>query len=710
MHGTSLTQSADPKFKRLRYFYHVGVILVVLSVAILFVFDYRLAIDKHITNVEQKNILAAQAVRTVLWQHSKMLADVNTQTANKEGPLSETVKLIPYQVGERQLELPADVNKLLLPLITRSRIKKLKIFDLDGMTLYSTRVEEVGESHSWSQGFRQAAAGLPYSVLVTEKEMHEALPGGTEYVETYYPVFAFPDNEVIGAVELYTDVGAELATIRSREKKEAGALALIFTFIFGLFAYADRSIHRQDLQRAQQLIHLATHDSLTNLPNGSLLRERLAEALEHAKPRGGSVAVLFIDLDRLQLINDNLGHDIGDYLIKVIAERLSALAHPGDTVGRFGNEFVMVIPELETADFAIAVIKRIMHQVKRPVSVADQQLIVSCTIGASLYPRDASDVGSLLKCADIAMHQAKKLGGNNYRFFNREMDTGLSKKMHMSSALQGAVERGELVLHYQPQFDLRTGRLVAAEALVRWQRPNQRLIPPSEFIGLAEDIGLIESIGEWVLTTACEQTNAWHMEGFPLIRVAVNLSVRQLDGRKLLGTIETALADSGLEPHCLDLELTESLIMREPAQSITTCDRIKDLGVCLSIDDFGTGYSSLNWLKRFPLDQVKIDKSFVRDLITNPDDNVIALTIISMAHGLKLKVVAEGVETIEQLHFLRANECDMAQGFYLGAPIPAAKFSQLLREQSPMRAFGKDEQEANTSSAQNAIRLIKSEV
>jgi diguanylate cyclase (GGDEF)-like protein len=700
--------SAELKFKGLRLFSVSSVLVVAIGAALLAMFQYQTAVDRHIESVERKNILVAQSIRTVLWHQFRMTSSMDDQTAaaQQDHP-SQTTDANSHD-NHQQLGLPADIGGLLQPLLTRSAVKKFKIYNIDGITLYSTRPEEIGQSHGWSPGLQQAKTGRPHSVVLTNEESHELLDRESEYVETYFPLFAYPASEIIGVFEIYADVGQELTAIRMRQKKEAGALALVILLMFALVAFVNRAISKHDLARAQQLIHLATHDSVTDLPNGALIRDQLEEAIFHAKHLGRVVAVLLIDLDRFQLINDNLGHDTGDEVIKVIANRLSAIATQKDIVGRFVGEFIMILPELETMDKVGTTINRIMQDIKKPVSIEGQTLIVSCTIGVSLYPRDAWDVESLLKCADITRQQAKTMGGNTCLYYDGKMKAGLAKKMNMSSALQGALEREEFLLHYQPQFDLRTGELIAAEALLRWQRGDQGLVPPNEFIPLAEDIGLIGPIGEWVLHTACAQANAWHMAGLLKIRVAVNLSARQMDLQDLARTTETVLAESGLEPQYLELELTEGLIMQNPERAIATFNRIKDIGVGLAIDDFGTGYSSMNYLKRFPLDRLKLDQSFMRGVMDNPEDKVIALTIISMAHHLRFRVIAEGVETKEQLRFLRKHGCDEVQGYYCGRPIPAVEFSHLLHEDSRLPGYEETKQTDDTDDPDDSVRLIRS--
>ena len=427
----------------------------------------------------------------------------------------------------------------------------------------------------------------------------------------------------------------------------------------------------------------ANYDALTGLANRSLLQDRLSQAILTAATFNTRLAVAFIDLDRFKFINDSLGHHVGDALLRIMAERFRACVAERDTVARLGgDEFVLLLNSQESADQVRVVLERMLAQVSEPWTTEQGEFQVTCSIGVALYPEDGTDAQTLLKHADSAMYRAKDSGRNNFQFFTQELNALMTERLEMETKLRRALERNQFCLHYQPRIDLATGRVVGAEALIRWNIPGEGLVLPGRFISLAEDTGLISPIGTWVLQEACAQNRAWQDAGLPPTVVSVNVSARQFRTANFVRIVADTLAATGLAPGYLEIELTES-VMHDAPQLVSMLGELKKLGVHIAIDDFGTGYSSLNSLKRFPVDRLKIDRSFVEHIATDSDDAAIVRTIIALGHNLGLKVLAEGVETIEQLGFLRRHGCEEVQGFYFNRPMSATQFPEVLRGAVP---------------------------
>jgi diguanylate cyclase (GGDEF)-like protein/PAS domain S-box-containing protein len=436
-------------------------------------------------------------------------------------------------------------------------------------------------------------------------------------------------------------------------------------------------------QHEELLEYQANHDALTGLPNRNLLADRITQSLANAQRYDQRVAVLFIDLDNFKFVNDSLGHALGDRMLIIQADRLRKCIRSGDTVSRYGgDEFVVVVSNLEKVEDAASVAQHIQEQVSRPFAIDGHEFGITCSIGISLYPRDGLDVDSLLKNADAAMFRAKERNRNSFQFYTSEMNDRVVERMVIERHLRHAIELGELEMHYQPQIDLADGRIVGVEALLRWNSAALGKVAPSRFIPLAEESGLIVPIGEWILKTCCEQNKAWQNAGITPMTISVNLSARQLQKRDLVDTIAAILQESGLNPHFLELEIVESMVMQDVESSVSILKELKRLGVQLAMDDFGTGYSSLSYLKRFPFDRLKIDLSFVRDIIIDPESAAIARSIISMAHNLNLRAIAEGVETEDQLEYLRLHGCDEIQGYYVSRPVSAREMEIMLRKDS----------------------------
>ena len=441
----------------------------------------------------------------------------------------------------------------------------------------------------------------------------------------------------------------------------------------------------------ERLDYMAHFDALTGLPNRILLKDRLEQAIAVSRRSGRKAGVLFLDLDNFKNINDSFSHRFGDFLLHAVSERLKDVLRESDTIARIGgDEFIVLLSGIEGSNDAARVARKITESMREPFAVEDRVLNITASIGISLYPDDGDGSDTLIKNADTAMYRAKEVGRNNYQFFTQEMNDRVFERLSMENNLRRAIEREEFVLHYQPQVDIKTGKIIGTEALIRWQHPDMGLVPPGRFIHIAEDSGLIVPIGEWVLRTACRQNREWQIAGLQAIPVAVNLSAIQFRQPDFLEAVKRAVMDTEIDPRYVELELTERAVMQDVEAAVATMQEMKGMGFLLTIDDFGTGYSSLNYLKRFPIDKLKIDQSFVRDITTDPDDASITLAIISMAHSLGLRVIAEGVETAEQLAFLREHGCDEIQGYYFSKPVPADEFAGLLQKDilNPSRETG----------------------
>ncbi len=464
---------------------------------------------------------------------------------------------------------------------------------------------------------------------------------GSSFPVEYHSYPIRREGELIGAVVSFTDISERRAAEERLRENEA------------------------------RLEHLAHHDPLTQLPNRLLFQDRLRVAMAEARRAGRQAALMFLDLDRFKNINDSLGHETGDRLLQEVSARLRAAIRESDTVARLGgDEFFIILGQVEDPRHVATVARKLLVELVRPVVVGEYTLQVSGSVGISLYPGDADDPEGLIKCADVAMYRAKEQGRNDFTFYTPDMNARTHEMLLLEGALRQALERQELILHYQPKVELATGRSVGVEALVRWIHPTRGLVPPGDFIPLAEETGLILPIGEWVLRAACTQAASWQRDGGPPVQVAVNISPRQFRQGTLPAAVEEILRESGLPPHCLELEITESLIMNDLESAVATMEELARMGVQLAIDDFGTGYSSLGYLKRFPIHTLKIDRTFVRDVTGDPGAAAIAASVIALAQGMGLEVVAEGVETEEQRHFLIERGCERAQGFLFSRPVP----------------------------------------
>jgi diguanylate cyclase (GGDEF)-like protein len=527
-------------------------------------------------------------------------------------------------------------------------------------TLYTERIAE----------FKDAFQG---------KQVFQAQPNSDfwgESISAFVPVYA-PD----GRQEAIFGVDFSVSTLQHNlNVARVSMMLLVSVFLLTLYSFyivtflssVARIVerHRREIEKNEAVIkHQAYHDALTGLPNRALIKERLQETVESSRETGVPFAVMFLDLDRFKIVNDSLGHAIGDLLLIEVAQRLRGCVLAGHTVARLGgDEFVVLLPAAEEERDVTAVAEAILEALQTPFQIEGHELFLTTSIGVAMYPTHGSTVDLLIQHADTAMYRAKERG-NRYKFYANEYHEIVSEQWTMERNLRGALERGEFLLHYQPKVDLQSGAVVGAEALVRWHHPVLGMLSPAKFIPLAEETGLIIPLGRWVLREACRQLKAWQEQGHRGLQIAVNLSIRQFQQKDIVEDIQRVLEESGVEPEFLELELTESMVMKAPEQARETLQRLKELGVQLSIDDFGTGYSSLSYLRSFPVDKLKIAREFIHD-IPDRDGEQIVNAVIQLAHSLKLQVIAEGVERQEQVEMLRAAGCDEGQGYLFCRPLP----------------------------------------
>jgi diguanylate cyclase (GGDEF)-like protein len=502
-------------------------------------------------------------------------------------------------------------------------------------------------------------------------------------------LFEFPLAVVVGlsADEQLAAAQRSAHTYLWRAAVGSGLLVLLTTLLGRMSWQLARGRERESdakLKHAQRVEYLAYHDGLTALPNRSLFNKLLSQAISQAQRHHRQLAVAFIDLDRFKQINDTLGHEAGDELLKEVATRLKACLRDSDTVARLGgDEFVVLLPELGEEKYAATVAQKIITTIAKPFVLLGQEFRVTASIGISTYPNDGLDEQTLTKNADIAMYQAKEDGKNNFQFYSEELNANSLERLTLESGLRHALERNEFELHYQAKRDTANGRITGMEALLRWQHPDLGLVAPMQFIPVAEETGLIVPIGKWVLQTACQQNVSWHAQGLPRLSIAVNLTARQFSDEHLLQDIASILQSTGMEAHLLEIEIHESLLIQDIERTLRILTALKAMGIKIAIDDFGTGYSSLSTLQQFPLDTIKIDRSFIRDLTAGGENSTLTEAIIAMGKSLSLTVVAQGVETKEQAELLRVHACDEFQGFYFNKPMSALQFTDLLQAQEP---------------------------
>ena len=580
---------------------------------------------------------------------------------------------------------------------------------------------EIDSAHQGREGVEKASAALkqgrPYAMAIVDMRM----PPGWDGLETIEHLWRVDPNVQVVICSAHADydwmevverLGHSDRLLVLRKPSEPIEVLQCATAL--CHKWHNEQLVRSQVERLEQVIvartrglevanrqlrHLATHDALTGLPNRVLLEDRLNQAMAHADRDGRGFALLVCDLDRFKLINDSLGHNAGDELLQEVARRLSGLARGVDTVARFGgDEFVLLVNSLAQPDDVRRLALAAVDALQAPVLIAGLEVHTSPSIGVAFYPTDGTSIESLIARADAAMYCAKQRGRGNVQCYAPGMNSGAEERVQFESELHNAIALGQFELYYQPKVDTVTGEVRSAEALIRWIHPKRGIVSPGDFIPVAEECGLIGAIGEWVIHEACRQARAWQIAGLAWLRISVNLSASQFRQEGLVASIEGALQESGLEPKYLEVELTESVVMTDPEESIAVLEELSKMGVLVSVDDFGTGYSSMSYLRRFPIDKLKIDRVFISEIVNRPEDASIVRAIVSLAHSLRLKVVAEGVETPQQLEFLKAVGCDEYQGYHFSQPLPATKFEALIRDSRADDIPFSDEDAARTHS------------
>jgi diguanylate cyclase (GGDEF)-like protein len=663
--------------KLLRYSLAAGLAAVLVAVVALTLLYRGLVLDSLIEGETRSNVTLTRTFANAVWpEHSAFVMRAGT---------------IPMAELASRNEI-RDLDFQLRRLKAATSVVKVKLYDTNGLTVYSTDPRQIGENKSANPGVRSALAGEPASEI-TFRERFDAWEGtisDRNIIATYVPVRVLEYSPVEAVMEVYSDVTPLVETMERRLGQILGGVLAGFGLVcaVGLWSIVRhrrllRAQEDERLAREQQVRYQAYHDALTKLPNRASFVQHLEEAVRRAKRAHWSLAVMFLDADQFKRVNDSLGHEAGDQLLRVLAERIRASVRETDLLYRMGgDEFTVLLEDVRGPEEAAMVAQRILEATREPLQLQHHELSASVSIGIAMYPKDDDSGERLVQSADTAMYRAKELGRNRYTFFTPEMNERVESQLLLEAGLRRALKNEEFRLHYQPRV-APDGRIVGVEALLRWAHPERGLVEPAQFIAALEETGLIVPVGTWVLREACRQAAEWQRAGLAPLRISINLSSLQFRSDALVDSVAEALREARLDAQWLDVELTESLLMENLDRAMVIMGRLKALGVGILIDDFGTGYSSLGYLKRFPIDGLKIDRSFVRDLANSRKDAAIVESIAALAQSLGIGLVAEGVEQPHQADFMRSHYCTEMQGYLFGWPMPAAALEEVLRGTVP---------------------------
>lgn len=659
-------------FKLNRYFSLASLIGISIAVIILSVFFRQLALQTLMEHQTRANTDLTRSFANAVWspfdKYVRQSLSLSTEALRQHPELKKL-----QQITRQQMQ--------------GTNIVKVKVYNLNGVTVFSTDPKQIGKDKSQNPGFLQAKAGAVASEITFRNEFYafENVIVDRNLIASYIPIRQ-QDKPVVAVFEVYSDVTPLVENMKmSQYKIILGvllAMAVLYVFLYLIVRRADSILNRQYKERKEsedKIRYQAYHDALTGLPNRDAFSERISEAIKRANRHNKKGALMLLNLDRFKLINASLGHDAGDNLLQVTAKRIQSCMREIDMVFRLsGDEFVIILEDLKQGECASYIARRVLEAMAEPVILNNVETIINISIGITAYPKTDAGVTVLLKEADAALYRAKEVGDNHYEFYVQEMNTAASERLSLETELQIALQKEQFVLYYQTKVDASTTKIIGAEALIRWEHPEKGLIPPDRFISLLETMGLINDVGAWVLMEACQQAQMWINDGIPPMRMSVNVSARQFRNQNLVETVSTALSVSGLDPKYLELELTESMFVENTEHAIQLMHQLKGLGVSLSIDDFGSGYSSLSYLKLFPVDYLKIDRSFIKDLTSNSKDAAIITAIIALAKSLNLRLIGEGVENEEQKDFLRDSGCDELQGYLFSKPVSSDQLGKSM--------------------------------
>lgn len=631
---------------------------------------------------ESRNVALTQAFSSTIWPQFRSFANA--------------AKLLDADALRRHPDI-AKLSQSVRDAVRNTPTVRVKIYQLDGRTLFSTDATQIGASNGSDAGFLSARLGLALSEI-THHDKFSAFDGefvNRDVLSSYIPLRSSADAPIEGVMTIYTDITDLLASDEREERLVTLSVVAVLTALYGILFFivrhADSVIRKQYEQQRrieQSLRHVTTHDALTNLPNRLLLLDRIKQSLTSAERHNNLLAVAFIDLDNFQNINNSLGHHIGDKVLQTVAQRLASCVRESDTIARLGgDEFVVSLPDIHSNVDLFQIAKKMLAAIALPIEAEGRELHLTASIGIALYPEHGKDAETLMLKADMAMYSAKRLGRNRHQMFVEHMSEQVQQQVQLEDEMWRALENNEFVLYYQPVVDLKSGAIVGAEALLRWPNAHGAWLSPAEFIPMTEKCGLIVPLSEWILSEACAQLQAWRESGHGLsdLTMAVNLSPRHFATAGLATMIAGVIEQAEIDPGKLHLEITDGLLTDKNESVLANFEGLKRIGIKFSLDDFGTGYSSLGYLRSFPIDMLKIDRSFVQDLPDNADNVAIVTTIIALAYSLSLTVVAKGVETGAQLASLQQLGCHLAQGFLFSRPLPADEFLSLVLEQRDMR-------------------------